>query len=149
MLKSTWIALLVLSLALLGFATGEAQKQLTAEDHAEIRQLYATYNLALDGGDAEGWADTFIEDGAFGDTEGHAALVGFAENSGEQQNGNARHVLLNVVERRCAPRTNHCDRDLSRHAGQDVRRVAVQVPPRGGRSATGKPGLAHRQLTQA
>ena len=64
---------------------------MTAEDHAEIRQLYATYNLALDGGDAEGWADTFIEDGAFGDTEGHAALVGFAENFGEQQNGNARH----------------------------------------------------------
>ncbi len=136
MLKSTWIALLVLSLALLGFATGEAQKQLTAEDHAEIRQLYATYNLALDGGDAEGWADTFIEDGAFGDTEGHAALVGFAENSGEQQNGNARHWNSNIhitktddgaagtcylmVERRCAPRTNHCNRELSRHAGQDV-----------------------------
>jgi hypothetical protein len=37
---------------------------ITAQDHAEIHNLYALYNLASDAGDAETYAGCFTEDGA-------------------------------------------------------------------------------------
>ena len=69
---------------------------LSAEDHAEIVHLYTTYNLALDSGDSQGWADTFVEEGVFGTSTGHEALVAFAEGFTEQQGGNARHWNTNI-----------------------------------------------------
>ncbi len=89
-------AVLALSVVVLGSGVAHAQGGLSAEDHAEIVQLYATYNLALDGGDAQGWADTFVEDGVFGNNTGRAALVTFAEGFTKQQAGHARHWHTNI-----------------------------------------------------
>jgi hypothetical protein len=36
---------------------------ITAEDRFAIQDLYARYCQTVDQGDAEGWADTFTEDG--------------------------------------------------------------------------------------
>ena len=96
MFKMIRIALLSLSVAVLGSGVTHAQGGLTADDHAEIVQLYATYNLALDGGDAQGWADTFVEDGVFANNTGRAALIAFAEGFTEQQAGHARHWNTNI-----------------------------------------------------
>ena len=96
MFKMIRIALLSSLVAVLGSGVAHAQGGLSAEDHAEIVQLYATYNLALDGGDAQGWADTFVEDGVFANNTGRAALVAFAEGFTEQQAGHARHWNTNI-----------------------------------------------------
>ncbi len=81
-------------LAMVG--TASAQTALSADDVAEINQLYAQYNLALDRGDAQAWADTFTPDGVFGNSEGRDALVEFAEGFHKQQAGNARHWNTNT-----------------------------------------------------
>ena len=73
-----------------------AQSVLTADDHAEIQQLYASYNLTIDSGDADAWADTFTPDGVFGNSEGRAALVEFAKGFHETQQGHARHWNTNI-----------------------------------------------------
>ncbi len=53
--------------------------RLTAEDYAEILQLYFKYPLLLDSGDGEGYADLFTEDGSFGSrVVGREALIEFA-----------------------------------------------------------------------
>src|SRR6266566_5217137 len=44
--------------------TGAAQK-LTADDYIEIQQLYASYAHALDRGEGERFASTFVLDGEF------------------------------------------------------------------------------------
>ncbi len=59
---------------------------LTTEDRLDILDLSARYNHAIDYGDAEGWADCFLPDGAFGSTwqtrfAGRAALVDFARQA--------------------------------------------------------------------
>ena len=46
MLQMIRHALLALSVVVLGSGVAQAQGGLSAEDHAEIVQLYATYNLA-------------------------------------------------------------------------------------------------------
>ncbi len=56
---------------------------LTAEDKLEIQELIARYNRAVDGGDADGWVDTFTADGVFesllvGVHRGHDELRAFA-----------------------------------------------------------------------
>ena len=81
--------------ALVGFSFAEAQT-LTAQDYEEINQLYARYNIMLDSGDAEGWADVFTEDGVFGNSEGRAALIEFATGFHSGQGGNARHWNTNI-----------------------------------------------------
>jgi len=96
MLKMMRIAFLALAVTLLGIGGAQAQGILTAADYAEINQLYASYNLALDAGDAEAWADVFTEDGVFGNSEGRAGLVEFATGFHGQQQGNARHWNANV-----------------------------------------------------
>ena len=96
MFKVTRILPLVLVLTLVGISGAEAQGTLTGEDHAEIQRLYARYNLAIDSGDAEGWAGVFTEDGVFGNSEGRAALIEFAKSFYEGQGGNARHWNTNV-----------------------------------------------------
>ena len=64
-----------------------------AIDYEEIRQLLGRYNLAIDLGDAAGWAATFAPEGVFrctGVPEGHPlggtvtgtdALIAYAETS--------------------------------------------------------------------
>ncbi len=84
----------VMVLAMVG--TASAQTALSAQDVTEINHLYARYNLALDSGDAQGWADTFTADGVFGNSEGRAGLVQFAEGFHAQQDGHARHWNNNV-----------------------------------------------------
>lgn len=89
------IALFAAALALISTAPASAQGRLSADDMAEIQNLYAQYNLMLDSGDAEGWADTFVENGRFGNSEGRAALIGFAENFHEG-NPQSRHWNTNL-----------------------------------------------------
>jgi len=76
-------------------AVSQAQRPLSADDLAEIHTLYAHYNLVLDGGDSEAWADTFTEDGRFGNSEGRAALIAFADNF-HSRNPNTRHWNTNI-----------------------------------------------------
>lgn len=84
---------------------------LTVEDHLEIEQLAARYNLAIDLGDAQGWAECYTEDGEFrtepggpwsesrGMTrlavQGQAELLAFAE--AVTAGGKVRHWSTNRV----------------------------------------------------
>lgn len=63
---------------------------LTAQDYAEIEQLYAQYNLTLDGNDGEGWAATFTPDGSFMSYTGRDGLLSFAKAWHERMGGNTR-----------------------------------------------------------
>ena len=66
--------------------------ELSAEDHAEINQLYAGYVQAIDLGDAVGWADAFTPNGSFGDSvTGRDALIAFAERYHEENGSEPRH----------------------------------------------------------
>src|SRR5262245_17419264 len=77
----------------------EKTAKLTTQDYADIQQLYARYNLAIDTGDAEGWAATFTPDGVFNNTnKGHDALVQFIKDWREKRDGaNRRHLNSNMV----------------------------------------------------
>ena len=86
---------LAVTLAVVTAAPAHAQGSLSAQDMAEIQNLYAQYNLMLDSGDAEGWAATFVEDGRFGNSQGRAALIEFAENFHES-NPSSRHWNTNL-----------------------------------------------------
>lgn len=73
---------------------------LPVENILAIQQLYASYNHAIDFGDAEGWADCFTADATFdaqpvGPLKGRDALVGFARNY--SQNVRGRHWTNNLV----------------------------------------------------
>ena len=96
MLKWQTLASLVIGLVLAGMAPASAQT-LSAADHLEIQQLYARYNHTMDGGDAEGWADTFGADGMFRNATGRDALVEFATNLHKNRIGIARHWNTNLV----------------------------------------------------
>lgn len=72
-----------------------AQAALSADDLAEIHNLYAHYNLMLDAGDSEGWADTFTDDGTFGNSQGRAALIQFADGF-HARTPNSRHWNTNI-----------------------------------------------------
>ncbi len=71
---------------------------LSAQDTVEIQQLYAKYNIAIDSGDAEGYAATFTPDGVFNQFAGHDALVGFAKMWREKLNGATRKHWNNNLE---------------------------------------------------
>ena len=64
------------------------------EDRDEILQLAYRYNLAIDRGDAEGWADTFTPDGVFDVAgqlrSGRDELIAFAASV-----HGLRHTLAN------------------------------------------------------
>jgi len=71
---------------------------LTADDYIEIQQLYARYNNAIDSGDAEGYAGTFIPEGVFNNFNGHDALVGFINDWRDKMKGtNSRHWNTNLT----------------------------------------------------
>ena len=79
--------------ALLGAVNpGLAEEKLTADDHAQIHQLYAKYVQAIDFGEAIAWADTFTPEGSFGDSvTGRDALIAFAERYHEENGDAPRH----------------------------------------------------------
>ncbi len=82
---------------------------LSAEDHAEIRQLLARYNWAVDFGDVEAWAATFTPDGVFeclglpdgaalgGRHAGPDALKAYASTHYGINQGRARHWNWNLL----------------------------------------------------
>lgn len=77
--------------------TSWAADTLAAQDYFEIQQLYARYNIAIDSGDAEGWAATFTPDGVFNTFSGHDALVGFIKTWREKLHGaTLRHWNINL-----------------------------------------------------
>ena len=60
MFNTIWTCLVALTLVVsLGAVNPVSAEELSAEDHAEIHQLYARYVQAIDFGDAIAWADTF------------------------------------------------------------------------------------------
>jgi actinorhodin biosynthesis protein ActVIA len=92
----------VLVLVCMGASIVRAQDKvgkLTTQDYADIQQLYARYNLAIDTGDAEAWAGTFTPDGVFNNTnKGHDGLVQFIKDWREKRDGaNRRHLNSNMV----------------------------------------------------
>ena len=89
------------TIAIIGSAISYAQPRkgsLTADDYIEIQQLYAQYNNAIDSGDAEGYAGTFVPDGVFNNFNGHDALVGFIHRwRDSMKGGNMRHWNTNLA----------------------------------------------------
>ncbi|MGQ9426389.1 nuclear transport factor 2 family protein [Gilvimarinus sp. F26214L] len=88
-MKKSIFALLLGTLAIAS-AVPALAGGLKAQDYAEIQQLYAQYNWAIDTGDGEAYADTFTPDGVFNSFEGRDALVGFIKRWTEQMNGATR-----------------------------------------------------------
>jgi hypothetical protein len=88
-LKKSIVAFLVSSFALITSAPVLASG-LTPQDYAEIEQLYAQYNWAIDSGDAQAWADTFVEDGVFNNFKGTEQLKGFIDRWVNSMNGLTR-----------------------------------------------------------
>jgi len=71
-----------------------AAPKLTTQDYIDIEQNYANYYHTIDAGDAEGWADTFTDDGNFNGTIGRAALIESRRRAGPSK---TRHVVSNLV----------------------------------------------------
>ena len=86
----------IVAFAVAGSAANAAD--LTTQDYVEIEQLYATYNHAIDSGDAEAWAATFTSDGSFNTRfTGKEGLMGFIKLWREKMNGaNRRHWNSNL-----------------------------------------------------
>lgn len=82
---------------------------LTAQDHEDIRQLLARYNLAIDLGDIDAWVGCFTPDGVFeclglpegaitgGRHEGADALRAYGHGHLGQNKGRARHWNWNLL----------------------------------------------------
>ena len=95
-MKKILIAALAAGIMFAGTCT--AAGGLSAQDYFEIQQLYARYNIAIDSGDAEGWAATFTPDGVFNTFSGHDALVNFVKTWREKLNGAARKHWNNNLQ---------------------------------------------------
>ena len=67
---------------------------LTAQDYAEIQQLYARYNFIIDAGDAEGYAALYTPDGSFNTFSGRDGLLTFMKGRTAQ---NQRHWNTNLM----------------------------------------------------
>jgi 3-phenylpropionate/cinnamic acid dioxygenase small subunit len=85
-------------------SAGKATSTLTADDYIQIQQLYANYAQALDNGEGERFAATFVDDGEFTGgrgaghgsevrtpTKGKQALAKMGSGSG------TRHFTANLV----------------------------------------------------
>ena len=76
---------------------------LTAQDHAEIQQLYARYCYGFDSHADNGWAwaRTFAPDGVFvrgaGNIQGHEKLAAFAKAPPEGAPMTPRHYMTNII----------------------------------------------------
>jgi hypothetical protein len=99
MTRKTLSGLMAVAYLIGGGAMGSAQsRKLSADDYVEIQQLYAQYNNAIDSGDAEGYAGTFIPEGVFNTFNGHDALVGFIHRWRDNMKGaNMRHWNSNLL----------------------------------------------------
>jgi 3-phenylpropionate/cinnamic acid dioxygenase small subunit len=97
-------ALVALASSNLMAAKSGVDRKLSADDYVEIQQLYARYAQALDKGEGDRFADTFVEDGEFTGgrgagrgtetripTKGSAALFKMGSRSG------TRHFTANLV----------------------------------------------------
>jgi hypothetical protein len=78
--------LLVFGRATWSYAQQGRNSSLTAQDHIDIQQLYAAYNNAFDGGNAEAYAPLFTPDGTFNDIAGRDALVAFVKRGPSRHN---------------------------------------------------------------
>lgn len=91
-------ALTILLTFFLGGALSYAQDgkkgSLTAQDYAEIQQLYARYNHIIDSGDIEGYVGLYTPDGSFNNFSGQEALRTFMKN---RNGGTRRHWNTNLV----------------------------------------------------
>lgn len=88
-MKKTFLAAVAACSFMWGIASA-ATGELSAQDTIDIQQLYARYNIAIDSGDAQGWAETFTPDGIFNAISGHAALAEFVKNWRKKLNGTSR-----------------------------------------------------------
>jgi hypothetical protein len=86
-MKKILLAALAAGLMFAGTHAADAAGGLSAQDYFEIQQLYANYNIAIDNGDAEGWAAKFTPDGVFNTFVGHDALVSFIKLWREKLHG--------------------------------------------------------------
>jgi actinorhodin biosynthesis protein ActVIA len=98
MRKGYFGSVLFLFLVLAGAAWTYAQSgrtaALTAQDYADIQQLYARYNWAIDAGDVEGYVALYTADGVFNTFNGADGLRTFMKN---RQGGTRRHWNSNLV----------------------------------------------------
>jgi len=92
------ILLSALASGIMFACTCMAANELSAQDYFEIQQLYARYNIAIDSGDAEGWAATFTADGVFNTSIGHDALVNFVKTWREKLGGATRKHWNNNLQ---------------------------------------------------
>jgi SnoaL-like domain len=92
------ILLSALAAGMMFAGTCAAASALSAQDYFEIQQLYARYNIAIDSGDADGWAATFTPDGTFNTMTGHDALVNFVKTWREKLNGATRKHWNNNLQ---------------------------------------------------
>jgi hypothetical protein len=91
-------AVLGWTLAILVAAAPAFGQTLTTQDYIDIQQLYARYNLAIDSGDADAYANTFTPDGVFNNNNGRDALLNFARNYAKAPANLARrHWNTNLV----------------------------------------------------
>jgi hypothetical protein len=81
------VLLAALAAGLMFSGASGAAAGLSAQDYFEIQQLYANYNIAIDSGDAEGWAAKFTPDGVFNTFTGHDALISFIKLWREKLHG--------------------------------------------------------------
>lgn len=88
-MKKFTLALVLSTLAFITAAPSYAA-DLTPQDYMEIEQLYAQYNWAIDSGDAEAYANTFVADGVFNTMTGHDQLQGFIKRWVDEMGGATR-----------------------------------------------------------
>ncbi len=108
-----------------------AGQKLTADDYIEIQQLYAAYAHALDKGEGERFASTFVLDGEFTGGRGPGRgsevrnpLKGKDALLAMGSRGGLRHFNANLVITH--PGDNCGNRDLRGHVGQDSAGLEVQ-----------------------
>lgn len=88
-MKNITLAIVISAIALIAASPSYANG-LTPQDYMEIEQLYAQYNWAIDSGEADAWADTFVEDGTFNSFTGREQLKGFIDRWVNDMNGLSR-----------------------------------------------------------
>jgi len=94
---SRLLSFVAAAVTILGFTHVAWADGLSTQDYIDIEQLYATYNHAIDSGDGEAWAATFVPNGTFNQFTGHDQLVGFIQAWKEKMNGgNRRHWNTNL-----------------------------------------------------
>ncbi len=76
------------------YAQSGGAATLSAQDYADIQQLYARYNWAIDAGDVEGYVALYTPDGSFNTFTGADGLRTFMKS---RPAGTRRHWNSNLV----------------------------------------------------